>query len=134
MGRSAARGRTELGADVVDGEPGSAVQAAPHGPALAQRNGGCGGDVGRERLGLEHRSETVVGNVELRSPTWVEGAVEGFRNLVWVAQPQRADADGIGDRLPRMCGQAQLPDKVIPPDRADWLAGFEVAEQIATAR
>jgi hypothetical protein len=33
-----------------------------------------------------------------------------------------------------MRGLAQLVDQVVPPDRTDWLAGLEVAEQVATAR
>ena len=39
------------GAGVVQGEPGEAVGAAPHGQALAQCRGRRGASIGRQRLG-----------------------------------------------------------------------------------
>jgi hypothetical protein len=118
----------------MESEPGSAVDAAPHGQALAQRNGGRGGEIGCEHLGSEHRDDAVVGNVELRGPSWLEADEEAFCHLVRVARPQGADVGEAGDRLPRVGGLAQVSDEVIPPNGADWIARIEFAEWIAAAR
>jgi hypothetical protein len=119
----------------MDGEPGKAVGAAAHGQALAQRGGGRGDAVGRERFGSQHRNEAVVGNAKQLGPIGGKVTVKLFREdaLLVFARPNGADGGRIPHRLPSGGGLAQAEDKFYPTDKRDRFAWCKLAEWIATS-
>jgi hypothetical protein len=94
------------GAGVVEGEPGKAVGAAPHGQALAQGGGRSGRAVGGEYLGPQHWHDALIGNAEVLQPASRKTGMELFCRIALLARADGADGGRVRHRLPSGGGLA----------------------------